>query len=287
MPKATTKTPLRFAPYVPLRRWKVFTQLSFKKEEPVIHELVQQMGGTVSEKCEPGVNYVVSEEGGAGCLSEKVIDFVDTHDGKVTVIEKQCMLEQLKDMCGNMCPATRFGELLPTLKYRDLLFPVRVDGFPRIGTVFPEIEFQDFDFSIDHVSDDTLQLKPVVDILYVVSPKGETDVWSESVQMHRYQVMAKKKGKKFYAIKTCNSLFHLCHGDTFHSSAKAFKSKDDAMSFLFDGDLLLEGTDVKTLKPGVMSLPEDEVVYVEVLKVWWPEEAHELSDYEPVEDSEE
>lgn len=290
MPKTKSSggSALKFAPYVPLRGAKVFTQLALKKQEPLIHNLVQQFGGTVATTCEAGVNYVVIED----CASTKVQAYVDEQGGRVTMIEKDDMVQRLKDMCTDMCPVKE-GELVPTIKFRDTLFPVRVANFPRMGTVFPDLDFQDLDFSFQSMVASKVRDVPEVDILYVVSRKGEADVWADSVMVHRCQVMAKKNGKSFFAVKTCNTLYHLCHRDTFNSSAKKFKSRDEAIAFLVDGEML-DGIDLNTVQPGVVALPEDGLNWkqavhcpdfeIEVLKVWWPDSKLELSDYEPVTD---
>lgn len=242
----------------------------------------------MSVTCEPGVNYVVSEEGGAPCLSEKVQEYVDNHETSVKVIERQDLLQRLKDDCADMCPV-KDGELVPTIQYRDLLFPIRVANFPRIGRIFVDMDFQDLDFSFDRVSQDKLCVVPEVDLLYVEVScrKEEVDVWSEDVQVYRCQVTAKKNGKSFYAIKTRNTMHHLCHRDTFHSTAKKFKNIEAAMEFLTDGEML-EGVDLKTLKPGRFAPPDSEewMVDVEVLKVWWRDEQPDMSDYERITDDE-
>ncbi len=59
------------------------------------------------------------------------------------------------------------------------------------------------------------------------------------------------------------------------------------MEFLTDGEML-ECVDLKTLKPGRFAPPDSEewMVDVEVLKVWWRDEQHDMSDYERITDDE-
>jgi len=271
------------APYVPLRGWNVFAQLALKKEQTMLCTLVQQFGGVVASVCDRGVNTVVTEDGGVSCSSQKVQAYVEEWP-TTTVIEKEDMVQQLQTMCTNMCPL-RDGSALPGITYHGTVFPIRVANFPRMNAVFPPEGhlFEDDDFAYDSgVTMKMLRHRPEVDLLYVVDAAKNTDVWDLCVEVHRHQITVKKNGKTFYAIKTRNTLFNLCHCDFFSASFKKFKSMEKAVSFLLN-DTPFEGeTDLHNIKPGRVESGDEEQV-VEVLRVCRADDDHEpASDYEPV-----
>lgn len=193
MPKAQPKsstTMVRYAPYMPLRGAKVNSQLGPTKEDELLRQAVQCLGGTMVG-IQHGVDYIVANPGtayGDFDVSEAMEDFIDKHTNIYdSLIFTHNMFERLNERMAHTMPVN-----CKTLTFRNTVYPIRAPDYTELG--------RSLNFGITRLPgvapEETLEPEAEVDIVALRYKKNERDVW-KSTEVVRFQIC---KASNFYVV---------------------------------------------------------------------------------------
>lgn len=221
MPKTTNTKALRFAPYVPLRGYKVNSQLTNKAEDTLLRELVTQLGGTMVG-IQHSVSYYVHDKG-EGCaadeMSPALADFIGRHTNQYDqLITRESMFEKLNELLSKTCP---LNDGL-VIRFRNTLYPIRNHTYSPTGvSLLPDSG-----------------ANTIVDVAVLTYQPYKKDAW-ETTNVVRFQLLA--VSSKYIGVHLDESLFTLAHDENLMTLL--FRREFDTLN---EGRTWVE-TEVKTL----------------------------------------
>lgn len=221
-----------FAPYVPLRGTKVCSQLKKVEHEELLRELVERLGGSMVTAREglDESDYIVANDGddyGDFALSPLVVKYINENTSRYDKVRfMSTMFDNLTEALIKTVPMVD-GDMLPTFKFRGVLYPIRTTEYSPLGDTF----FYDLSWlTADEEESKVLKRSPEIEVL-IIKTSTETecsDPWD--TDLVRYQLVASKNEKKYCLLRFHHTLHEACHQTDCGLLVTVFNSREDAVT---------------------------------------------------------